>query len=100
MQRKYLDDNCQREIKKYFKGRTVVAQYGNYRAYLIGDQNTSINYIDSDGKTTTISLKNYYQNQYKINIKNDEQSLFIDEDTVKRRERVISNITFKFISVG
>ena len=68
-----LDDNCQREIKEYFKGRTVVAQYGNYRAYRIGEvltdknlQNTSINYIDSDGKTTTISLKNYYQNQYKI----------------------------------
>lgn len=85
-----LDDNCQREIKEYFKGRTVVAQYGNYRAYRIGEvltdknlQNTSINYVDSDGKTTTISLKNYYQNQYKINIKNEEQPLFIDEDSVK-----------------
>ena len=88
-----LDENCQREIKEFFKGKTVVAQYGSYRAYRIGEvltdknvKNTNINYVDSDGKTTTISLKNYYQNQYKINIRYDDQPLFLDEDSVKADE--------------
>ena len=88
-----LDENCQREIKEYFTGKTVVAQYGSYRAYRIGQvlidknvKNTSINYIDSDGKATTITLKNYYQNQYKINIKYEEQPLFLDEDSVEAEE--------------
>ena len=88
-----LDENCQREIKEYFAGKTVVAQYGSYRAYRIGEvlidknvKNTNINYIDSDGKTTTITLKNYYQNQYKINIKYEDQPLFLDEDSVQADE--------------
>ena len=50
-------------------------------------KNTTINYVDSDGKTTTITLKNYYQNQYNINIKYDEQLLFLDEDSVKAEEK-------------
>ena len=88
-----MDENCQRDIKDYFIGKTVVAQYGSYRAYRIGDvltdktvKNTTFNYVDSDGKTTTITLKNYYQTQYKINISNDEQPLFIDEDSLKAEE--------------
>ena len=88
-----LDENCQREIKDYFTGKTVVAQYGNYRAYRIGEvltdknvKNTEINFADSDGKITTINLKNYYQNQYKINIRNEDQPLFLDEDSVKAPE--------------
>ena len=88
-----LDENCQREIKEFFKGKTVVAQYGNYRAYRIGEvitdknvKNTTLNFTDVDGKTTTITLKNYYQNQYKINIRYEEQPLFIDEDSVKAEE--------------
>ena len=65
------NENYLRDVRAFFVGKTVVAQYGNYRAYRIGEvltdknlQNTSINYVDSDGKTTTISLKNYYQNHY------------------------------------
>ena len=50
-------------------------------------KNTTINYVDGDGKTTTITLKNYYQNQYNINIKYDEQPLFLDEDSVKAEEK-------------
>ena len=88
-----IDENCLREIKEYFIGKTVVAHYGNYHAYRIGDvlfdktaTNTNINHIDVDGKTTTITLKNYYENQYKIRIKNDNQPLFVDEDSVKAEE--------------
>ena len=30
-------EDCQREINEYFKGKTVIAIYGNYRAYRIGE---------------------------------------------------------------
>ena len=49
-----LEENCQREIKEYFTGKTVVAQYGSYRAYRIGEvltdknvKNTNINQISN-----------------------------------------------------
>ena len=85
---------CQRDINDYFTGKTVVAQYGNYKAYRIGKvlndknvKNTTINYVDGEGKTTTITLKNYYENQYNIHIKNEDQPLFIDEDSVEAEEK-------------
>ena len=88
-----LDENCLRDIKDYFIGKTVVSNYGNFRAYRIGDvlfdktvNNTNINYVDVDGKTTTITLKNYYANQYGLKIKHDNQPLFIDEDSTKAEE--------------
>jgi aubergine-like protein len=89
-----LCQDCLNDVNDYFSGKTVVAQYGSYRAYRIGEvlkdktvKNTTINYVDGDGKTTTITLKNYYQNQYNINIKNDDQPLFLDEDSVKAEEK-------------
>ena len=95
LEKKYKDNNekYQSEIKEYFIGKTVVAQYGNYRYYRIGDvlmdknvNNTSINYTDAEGKTSTITLKNYYQTQYRISIKNDDQPLFVDEKSAKDDE--------------
>ena len=87
-------DECQREINDYFSGKTVVATYGNCRAYRLGKvlhdknvANTSINYIDTDGKTITLTLKNYYENQYKITIKHEEQPLFLDEDSLEADEK-------------
>ena len=94
LSRKYNGDqvllDCQKDIREYFIGKSVVAQYGSYKAYRIGEvltdkniNNTTINFSDSDGKTTTITLKNYYQIQYKINIKNENQPLFLDEDSLE-----------------
>ena len=89
-----LAEDCIKEIQNYFVGRTVVAKYGNYRAYRIGEvlfdklvSNTDINCVDSEGKTVSISLKNYYKNQYNISIKNDDQPLFLDEDSFKSENK-------------
>ena len=83
-------EDCQREIIEYFKGRTVIATYGTYRAYRIGDisfdktiNNTEFD-LEKDGKKMKINIKNYYQQQYKITIKNEDQPLLI-EAVPKRR---------------
>ena len=84
------NENYLRDIKSFFIGKTVVAQYGNFRAYRIGDvlidknvTNTTFNIVNSDGKTETLTLKNYYKSQYNISIKNDSQPLFVDKDTME-----------------
>ena len=84
------NENYLRDIRSFFIGKTVVAQYGNYRAYRIGDvlidkniTNTTLNILNSEGKTETISLKNYYLKQYNATIKNEYQPLFIDDDSTK-----------------
>ena len=88
------NENYLRDIKAYFIGKTVVAQYGNFRAYRIGDIlidknliNTTLNMINSDGNSETVNLKNYYKAQYNINIKNDQQPLFVDLDSMKEEEK-------------
>ena len=84
------NENYLRDIKNFFIGKTVVAQYGNFRAYRIGDvlidknvTNTTFNIVNSEGKTETLTLKNYYKSQYNISIKNDSQPLFVDKDTME-----------------
>ena len=84
------NENYLRDIKSFFIGKTVVAQYGNFRAYRIGDvlidknvTNTTFNIVNSEGKTETLILKNYYKSQYNISIKNDSQPLFVDKDTME-----------------
>ena len=84
------NENYLRDIKSFFIGKTVVAQYGNFRAYRIGDvlidknvTNTTFNIVNSEGKTETLTLKNYYKSQYNISIKNDLQPLFVDKDTME-----------------
>ena len=85
---KYSHQNYQNLIKDYFIGKTVLTMYGNYRAILIDDVtfdkrpiDTTINLRDKDKNTKTITLVNYYQMQYGINIKDKNQCLFI----VKRK---------------
>lgn len=77
---------CRKEIASFFRGRTLITQYGNYRSYKIGDidfdrtvNNTTFNIEDKDGTQKTISIKEYYENQYKINFKYEDQPLFIEE---------------------
>ena len=88
------NENYLRDIKNFFIGKTVVAQYGNFRAYRIGDVlidknvvNTTFNILNSDGKSETLTLKNYYKSQYNISIKNDSQPLFIDKDSMKQENK-------------
>ena len=71
----YKNENSKKEIMAFFKGRTLITQYGNYRSYKIGDidfdrnvDNTSFNFEEKDGTQRTITIKEYYLNQYKINL--------------------------------
>ena len=87
------NENYFRDIKTFFTNKTVVAQYGNFRAYRIGDvlidkniNNTTINITNTEGQNETVTLKNYYKMQYNINIKNEAQPLFIDLDSMKSEE--------------
>ena len=75
-----------REITAFFKGRTLITQYGNYRSYKIGDINfdrtvktATFNMEDKDGSQKTITIKEYYETQYKIKFKYEDQPLFIEE---------------------
>ena len=79
------DENTRREIAEYFRGKTVIAQYGTYRAYKIGEvtmdqdvNNTKLN-VNLNGKNSNITIKQYYKNQYNIDIKNEDQPLLIEE---------------------
>ena len=82
----FLDENTRREIAEYFRGKTVIAQYGTYRAYKIGEvtmdqniNNTYLNMRTKEGNTSTVSIKQYYKNQYNIDIKIEDQPLLIEE---------------------
>ena len=86
-------EDYQREISEYFKGKTVIATYGNYRAYRIGEisfdrniDNTEFE-IEKEGKKAKITIKNYYKQQYKIDLKNVDQPLLIEEVPKRRREQ-------------
>ena len=83
-------EDCQREINDYFRGRTVIATYGNYRAYRIGEisfdrniNNTEFD-IEKEGKKAKINIKNYYHQQYKLDLKNEDQPLLIEEQRRRR----------------
>ena len=83
-------EESQREISEYFRGRTVIATYGNYRAYRIGEVSFDRNIdnlefeIEKEGKKSKINIKNYYQQQYKIELKNADQPLLIEEIPKRR----------------
>ena len=91
----YKNENSKKEIMAFFKGRTLITQYGNYRSYKIGDidfdrnvDNTSFNFEEKDGTQRTITIKEYYLNQYKIKFKYDEQPLFIEENKNEKNSKV------------
>ena len=81
---------CQKEIEKFFKGKNVVTQIGDYyRAYKVDDisfdktiNNTSFIMETNEGEKT-VTLKEYYKLKYKLNLKNDEQPLLIEEGSKK-----------------
>lgn len=70
-------------LKDFFIGKSLLANYGSYRIYKIDDisektvDSTTINIIDLEGKMKTISLCNYYKTQYGIEINDKKQMLLI-----------------------
>ena len=97
----FNDENTRREIFDYFRGRTVIAQYGTYRAYKIGEvtidqnvNNTSLNMRTRDGTTSNVNLKQYYKSQYNIDIKYEDQPLLIEE---LRRNYTTDEIRIRYL---
>ena len=92
---------CIREISEYFIGKTVLAGYGNYRAYRVGEisfdrtiNNTSFE-IEKEGKKHPITMKEYYKQQYNINIKDEDQPILIEE--IPRRKREEENKIIRYL---
>ena len=101
---KLSDDNTKREIAEYFRGKTVIALYGTYRAYKIGEvtmdqnvNNTSLEIKNKDGRTSSITLKKYYKIQYKIDIKDEYQPLLIEELRKKNYNSEDSEIRIRYL---
>ena len=89
------NENSKKDIMAFFKGRTLITQYGNYRSYKIGDidfdrtvENTTFNIEEKDGTQNTISIKDYYETKYKIVFKYDEQPLFIEENKNEKNSKL------------
>ena len=89
------DEKCKKDILSFFKGKTLITQYGNYRSYKIGDidfdkniENTEFNIEDKDGKKSTISIKEYYETKYNINLKYENQPIFIEENKIENNSKL------------
>ena len=89
------NENSKKDIMAFFKGRTLITQYGNYRSYKIGDidfdrtvENTTFNNEEKDGTQNTISIKDYYETKYKIVFKYDDQPLFIEENKNEKNSKL------------
>ena len=85
-------EESMRAITDYLKGKVVIAGYGNFRAYRIGEISfdRNVNNTDfekeKDGKKEKITIKDYYKQQYNINIKHDDQPILIEEIPKNRRD--------------
>ena len=97
----FSTEACKREITTFFKGRTLITQYGNYRSYKIGDidfdrnvNNATFMIEDKNGTQKTISIKEYYENQYKITFKYDDQPLFIEENKGSKIKYLIPELLY------
>ena len=89
------NESCKNDIVSFFKGKTLITQYGNYRSYKIGDidydrtvDNATFNIEEKDGTQRTISIKEYYQMQYKIIFKYDDQPLFIEDNRNEKSSKI------------
>ena len=85
-------EESMRVISDYLKGKVVIAGYGNFRAYRIGEisfdrdvKNTDFE-IEKEGKKEKITIKDYYKRQYNINIKHDDQPILIEEIPKNKRD--------------
>ena len=87
------------EIEKFFKmHKTVLTTYGSIlRAYRVASidfdanpKNTSVNIKEKD-KITTITLMDYYKNQYNIIIQDQNQPLIIAENKTQKKSNKNKN---------
>jgi len=88
------ESRIREKIKKFLEEhKTVLTVYGSLRAYRIKD----IDYDGSPSKTTfniksgdqmrTITIKDYYKNQYKIDIQDLDQPILIAERKTKGKNK-------------
>ena len=83
------------EINNYFSShRTVLTGYGSIKTYKIKEvnfdkspQNTNISIKDCNGIKKSISIINYYKNQYNIDIKDINQPLLEAENNIKTKNQ-------------
>ena len=76
----WQSNSSEQQIKKELVGSSVIAYYGNFRVYRISDINFKLSILskfESNGKS--ITYKQYYQNQYNIELKDEKQPLLIFE---------------------
>lgn len=97
----FSTEACRKEIAAFFKGRTLITQYGNYRSYKIGDidfdrnvTNATFNMEYKDGTQKSISIKEYYETQYKITFKYEDQPLFIEETKKDKIKYLIPELLY------
>ena len=89
-----------RTINDYFKGKVVIAGYGNFRAYRIGEvnfdrdvSNTEFD-IEKEGKKEKMKMKDYYKIQYNIDIKHDDQPILIEEQPLNKKNDVNKTVRY------
>ena len=83
------------EINNYFSShRTILTGYGSIKTYKIKEvnfdkspQNTNISIKDCNGIKKSISIINYYKNQYNIDIKDINQPLLEAENNIKKKNQ-------------
>ena len=97
----YRTEECMRAIKEYLKGKVVIAGYGNFRAYRIGDitfdrdvKNTEFE-LEKEGKKEKITVKDYYKRQYNIDIRHEDQPLIVEE--IPRNKRDDENKIIRYL---
>ena len=78
------------DVKEWIVGTSVLADYGNYRKYVIDDidfkKNAETTFPHTSGM---ISYKEYYKNAYKINLKIKNQPLLISINPKDNKQRCL-----------
>jgi len=80
------------KIDEYFQNhKNIIANYGSHKVYRIikinfdkTPDNTTINFKNENGTTSTINIKDYYYRFYKISIKDKSQYLIEAEIKIKK----------------
>lgn len=84
-------------IEEYFSvHKTVLTSYGSFRAYRIkridfdaSPAKTSFNVKEKNGQVKTVSILDYYKNQYSITLNDPDQPLLIVERKVKTQRKAL-----------
>lgn len=84
LQREYKNGEYMRAVTEFFKNRSVMTTYGNFRVYIVDtvsfDLTVTNKFIimkDKDGVLNEISLEKYYKDQYDKTISVVDQPLLV-----------------------